>query len=360
MNCTGEIVLPDHYATLGIAPSSRAAAIRAAYLELMRRCHPDRNSSDAGAARVRAITAAYAVLGAPDRRAAYDLQRTRLLLAESSVFMPERPQWRLTPFLAVSFGLVVIVLLLPLLIPPPLSPPERSGPASSVGGRQQAAPLEQDQIASGWNPAALCAAPAAADIMKRELFRRAARLRGSDRAAYDRLAVHSLIRIDSPALAKAKSETVSCNASVAVALPPGVAAVGGQRIVTGKVSYSLRVDGSYSSLITDGPIVGLLATLAQTSGQAADAADPSAASEDGARGEPPKIAEQMTSPAQPPEAAVTRAQPIQPRLQPRAAARTAGPAAGAGQTPAWQQPLKPAWQQPLKPAWQQPLPPAND
>lgn len=142
-------MLPDHYATLGIAPSSRPAAIRTAYVELMRRYHPDRNPSAAGAAWVRAITAAYAVLGVPDRRAAYDLKRIRMVAAAGSVFMPERPQWRLTPLLAVIFGLAVIVLLLPLLIPPPLIQPERSGPTSSVGGRQQAAPLEQDQSAIG-------------------------------------------------------------------------------------------------------------------------------------------------------------------------------------------------------------------
>ncbi|MGI8705028.1 MAG: J domain-containing protein [Sphingomicrobium sp.] len=356
----GEIVLPNHYATLGIAPSSRPAAIRAAYVELMRRYHPDVNPSATGAARVRVITAAYAVLGVPDRRAAYDLERTRLVAATGSVFMAERPHWRLTPLLAVSFGLAVIVLLLPLLIPPPFNPPERSGPTSSVGGRQQAAPLEQDELTTAWNPAALCSSPAAARLIKRELFRRAARLRGIDRAAYDRLADYSLLRFDPPLLARAKSGTVSCNASVAVELPPSVATMDGRRTVSGKIAYAVRGDGSYNStisVISEGPIVGPLATLAQTSGPSADAAVTSAAPEDEARGQRAHVVEQMSPVAQPAEAAVARAQAIQarpkpPQPRPATPVRRAGPAAEADQ--------KPAWQQPLKPAWQRPLPPSSD
>ena len=42
----------DHYATLGVEPRSEAAAIRAAYLALMRRYHPDKNDSPAAVERV--------------------------------------------------------------------------------------------------------------------------------------------------------------------------------------------------------------------------------------------------------------------------------------------------------------------
>lgn len=156
-------MLPDHYATLGIAPNSRPAAIRAAYVELMRRYHPDLNSSAADAARVRSITAAYSILGVPDRRAAYDLKRARLVAAEDPVSMPERPQWR--PFLGAAFGLALIVLLLPLLVPPPSNPPERSDSISSGGGRKQAVPLKQDQTATSWNPGPLGAAEGISDML---------------------------------------------------------------------------------------------------------------------------------------------------------------------------------------------------
>lgn len=275
-------MLPDYYATLGITPSSRPAAIRAAYVELMRRYHPDLNSSAGGAVRVRAITAAYAVLGVPDRRVAYDLRRTRLVAAEGSALMPERRQWG--PFLAAAFGLALIVLVLPLLISPPLIPPERSGPTSSVGERQQAVPLKQQQTATGWNPGALGAAEGATDM------------------------------------------------------------------------FSLSEDGS---IVT--PLAGVEQMPRQETGQL----DAPAAPENGARKKRPKAVEQKSSPVQASEAALARAQTIQPRREPpqprpAAPARRAGRAAGAGQAPAWQQPIKPAWQRPVKPAWQQPLPLAKD
>ncbi len=65
----------NHYATLGLSPTSEDVVIRAAYLALMRRYHPDRNASAGAAVRARAIAAAYAVLGDPERRAEYDAMR---------------------------------------------------------------------------------------------------------------------------------------------------------------------------------------------------------------------------------------------------------------------------------------------
>ena len=65
----------SHYATLGVATNSPSKVIRAAYLQLMRRYHPDKNPSAEAATRVRAVTAAYAVLSVPEERAKYDLER---------------------------------------------------------------------------------------------------------------------------------------------------------------------------------------------------------------------------------------------------------------------------------------------
>ena len=67
--------MADHYAVLGLAPYAEHSAVRAAYLALMRRYHPDMNSSEEAAARAREVTAAYEVLGNPDRRIDYDLAR---------------------------------------------------------------------------------------------------------------------------------------------------------------------------------------------------------------------------------------------------------------------------------------------
>lgn len=67
----------DYYRTLGVAPQAEAAVIRAAYLALMRSYHPDgatvAGDRNAAESRTKEITAAYAVLGDPKRRAAYDL-----------------------------------------------------------------------------------------------------------------------------------------------------------------------------------------------------------------------------------------------------------------------------------------------
>ncbi len=68
---------PDHYATLGIAPTANAAEIRAAYLTLMRVHHPDRNPGPESVERAKAIIAAFKVLSDFDQRSHYDWDRRR-------------------------------------------------------------------------------------------------------------------------------------------------------------------------------------------------------------------------------------------------------------------------------------------
>ncbi|MBA2771836.1 MAG: J domain-containing protein, partial [Sphingomonas sp.] len=62
----------DYYAILGVSPTSEDVVIRAAYRALMRRYHPDTDSSSDATERARAINAAYAVLSDPEKRARYD------------------------------------------------------------------------------------------------------------------------------------------------------------------------------------------------------------------------------------------------------------------------------------------------
>lgn len=70
--------MASHYEELGVAPGASAAEIRAAYVALARRHHPDRMGSAAEPARVEAaarmarVNAAWTVLSDPARRAAYD------------------------------------------------------------------------------------------------------------------------------------------------------------------------------------------------------------------------------------------------------------------------------------------------
>ncbi|MEO8547713.1 MAG: J domain-containing protein, partial [Sphingomicrobium sp.] len=121
-------MIPDHYATLGLSPSSEDVVIRAAYRALMRRYHPDGNSTAAAAARTRAINAAYAVLSDPDRRAEYDQSRA----AEAWVDISARPLTGLPSrlFAASAILLVLVLVLLVVWSPlPKLERPDRLGHA---------------------------------------------------------------------------------------------------------------------------------------------------------------------------------------------------------------------------------------
>lgn len=65
----------DHYATLGIAPTSDDVVVRAAFKALMLKYHPDTNTSADAHARAAKINAAYEVLRDPKSRADYDAKR---------------------------------------------------------------------------------------------------------------------------------------------------------------------------------------------------------------------------------------------------------------------------------------------
>ena len=101
-------------------------------------------------------------------------------------------------------------------------------------------------------PEKLCASKSTYDLIKRELFRRAAQLRGSDQAAYDQIAASAVVRMENPVMESEDNSTgaVHCSASLSLDLPPGIAVVGGRRTVTSDIDYSVQqaADGS-------GPVV---------------------------------------------------------------------------------------------------------
>lgn len=98
----------------------------------------------------------------------------------------------------------------------------------------------------------LCASQATYDLIKRDLFRRAAQLRGSDQAAYDQISTAAVVRMENPVMESADGTTgaAHCSGSLSLDLPPGVAIVGGRRTLTADVDYSVQqaADGS-------GPVV---------------------------------------------------------------------------------------------------------
>ena len=115
-----------------------------------------------------------------------------------------------------------------------------------------------------------CAAKSTYDLIKRELFRRAGQLRGSDQAAYDRLSSYAVVRMENPVMESSDSATgaVNCSGSLSLDLPPGVAVVGGRRALTSDIDYSVQpaADGRGMVVLLRNadPIIAPLATLART------------------------------------------------------------------------------------------------
>ena len=107
--------------------------IRAAYLALMRRYHPDKDGSPAASQRAQAIIAAFAVLGDPERRLRYDWDRRRA--AEDLARPPPR---RLEPRHAL--GAVALMSLLIASLALMSSPPTGRAPPLADTGTTQPAP----------------------------------------------------------------------------------------------------------------------------------------------------------------------------------------------------------------------------
>ncbi len=201
----------------------------------------------------------------------------------------QRPMRRLTP---TQIGMIVAGILILLFAIWVASSTRRSNPDALPGN--DATPSRPE------DPKQVCAAQSTYDLIKRELFRRAAVVRGSDQAAFDKLAAYAVVRVDRPLLASEDESTgaIGCTGSLTLDLPPGVAVVGGRRTLTADIGYTLQgaADGNGRVLtLTDADaIVTPLATLARTGGQTLDplapaAADPLAPSSDGAsatEGEP--------------------------------------------------------------------------
>ena len=250
---------PDHYATLGVSPTSEDVVIRAAYLALMRRYHPDRNSSAEAAERAQAITHAYEVLSNWRRRSEYDLKRAQLsALRMPGSVAPRRPR----PSASALFALAAVALLVFVVLRQPLlvgALPERI-PAAPVRKAARLTP----------NPAAYCRSTTTADRIKRELFREAAEIRGRDQTAFDRIAGLSHIRINLPELRQtdARLGTLRCQAWVELDLPPGLAVLDGRRNLMADIRYTVKPGAggkSSVSLSNEGLIVTPLVTLAQVS-----------------------------------------------------------------------------------------------
>lgn len=135
-----------------------------------------------------------------------------------------------------------------------------------------------DDNAAPEDPSKLCASKATYDIIKRDLFRRAAEVRGSDQPAFDKLSGYAVLRMENPVMESQDKSTgaVNCSGSLSLDLPPGVAIVGSRRTLTSDVDYTVQpaADGSGTVVLLRNAdaIITPLATLARVSEPDAEAA----------------------------------------------------------------------------------------
>jgi uncharacterized protein YecT (DUF1311 family) len=184
--------------------------------------------------------------------------------------------------------------------------------------------LTADQpIANASNdPEKRCSSSRTYDLIKRDLFRRAAQVRGADQAAFDSLAAHAAIRMERPVMEREDEDrgAVFCSGALSLDLPPGVAVVGGRRTLAADIDYSLQRaadrSGEVLTLSNADAIITPLATLARTGAPQPPAA-PLSPTDPGyvepadapSPGSPPAGAQPPPSTLQPPPAPVAEPAP---------------------------------------------------
>ncbi len=181
-------------------------------------------------------------------------------MEEKETVVSKVPRRRVNPWL---IGGLVVAIAVGLLLASSIWTNRWSGneevPENAVAAKNQ-----QD-------PQAWCAAQSTYDAMKRELFRRAAQVRGSDDQAYAKLADFALLRVNGPIARGIDDQLnrVSCSGTVLLDLPPGVAVAGGRRSLSGDVDYMIQPAADGSGMVVRlgnaDSIVVPLATLSRTS-----------------------------------------------------------------------------------------------
>ncbi|HET7817576.1 MAG TPA: J domain-containing protein [Sphingomicrobium sp.] len=265
----------DHYEVLGVAPTSEDVVIRAAYRALMRRYHPDKGPAADMSGRALEINAAYAVLGDPDKRARYDGS-----LAAAGLVKPNAEQRRRLsmtavrrpgPTAAAAFATLGGLLLIFALSPPFARMPGAPvvlgqgagalvGPAAEPGERAATEPARAAQPT--------CDGEGATALIKDELFRRAAVIRGREGSQVEAAAGRSMVRMQAEAAATPApvGSGARCSGWIMLDLPPGLVVDGDRTNLNSEVHYALaaRPGGGFRLAEVSGAdaLVASLATLA--------------------------------------------------------------------------------------------------
>ncbi|HET7817121.1 MAG TPA: hypothetical protein VFK58_06040 [Sphingomicrobium sp.] len=189
-----------------------------------------------------------------------------------------------------------------------------------------------ETAATGEDPEQRCSGQATYDRIKRELFRRAAEVRGSDQAAFERIGSYSSLRVEAPILRDENKAvgSVTCSATFWLDLPPGVAVVGGRTSLSAEILYTIQpaADGSGNviTLANAEEIITPLATLTRT-GASAPGPGEAPASEGAPPSEPSDPLAPPIQSAPAPPAPPAAPEPPRPSANPSfncANARTAG------------------------------------
>lgn len=204
----------------------------------------------------------------------------------------KRTNWTL---IALIGGLLIFVLVIAYFA------------SNRSAGQDKLTEVNRSASTKTSEPEKLCASKSTYDLIKSELFRRAAQLRGTDQAAFDKLAGFAVIRVENPVMESQdeKSSAINCSGSISIDLPPGVGVAGGRHTLTSDVDYVIQqaADGT-------GPVVLLRNADAITSPLAtlARAGQPTPPVADGHVMQDEMVAPDQEAPAPPPSVGLT-AQP---------------------------------------------------
>jgi hypothetical protein len=158
-----------------------------------------------------------------------------------------------------------------------------------------------------------CTASTTNDEVKRQLFARAAEIRGSNADNYQRISGFALIQLDgAPTAASVTAgDVVDCRGRATLRLPPGLKVAGGRTILGGDIAYS--VGSGARGTVTLGQSESITVPLAtMTQDRAAAARRPAATSNDASRpGTAVPVPEPATAPIVRPAPQLTPAPPTE-------------------------------------------------
>ena len=222
----------DHYKVLGVQPDAEEVVIRAAYLALMRRYHPDQNASQAALQKSQLVSAAFSELSNPERRKAYDKAWSRQHIVPPSASTKPRRKGTKTRNASLLIAAATLVLLgfVATRTSPGGMVQQASNPAAEAGATVLASGPNTNDCAARVDPAAV----------RRAVFAEAARLGSVDRSALRHAAVASMIRVSN---IEANEDNAlgrwTCSAIVAVELPSGTVTAGGQSRIVADLRYTV-------------------------------------------------------------------------------------------------------------------------